>query len=80
MKDGTPETPESTGSNPAVPSIELLACPFCGGGAAMEEVADMFGGFRKSAGCNTEDCMGYQSTVTFSTYREAAKAWNRRAK
>lgn len=34
---------------------------------------------RKSAGCKTEGCMGYQSCVTFATVREAAKAWNTRA-
>lgn len=61
-------------------SSELLPCPFCGGAALMEEIGDAIGGARKSAGCYTERCMGYQSTVTFSTHREAAKAWNTRWK
>ena len=58
----------------------LLPCPFCGGEAVIEEVnyGEEIGGCRKSAGCNTEGCQGYQSLVTFSTYREAAEAWNKR--
>jgi hypothetical protein len=39
----------------------------------------MMGSVRKSAGCNTEGCQGYQSTVTFATHREAAAAWNTRS-
>lgn len=58
--------------------IKLKACPFCGGEAMTEEV-DANGAIRKSIGCHTEGCHGYQSTQTYSTYREAAKAWNVRA-
>ena len=58
--------------------IKLKACPFCGGDAMTEEV-DAIGAIRKSIGCHTEGCHGYQSTQTYSTYREAAKAWNVRA-
>lgn len=56
----------------------LLACPFCGGEAVIEEI-EQLGAIRKSAGCRTEGCQGYQSTITFSTYKEATKAWNTRA-
>lgn len=56
----------------------LLPCPFCGGEAAIEEI-DGFSGVRKSAGCNTEGCFGFQSMTTFETRAEAVKAWNRRA-
>jgi len=56
----------------------LLPCPFCGGPASIEE-SDLLGDIRKSAGCGTEDCQGYQSTLTFATRREAIAAWNRRA-
>lgn len=55
----------------------LLACPFCGGPAVIEET-DLSGNVRKSAGCNTEHCQGYQSTMTFATHREAIEAWNKR--
>jgi len=56
----------------------LLPCPFCGGKATIEETS-LLGDVRKSAGCGTEHCQGYQSTLTFSTHREAAAAWNTRA-
>jgi len=56
---------------------ELLPCPFCGGAATIEESA-LLGDIRKSAGCGTEHCQGYQSTLTFSTHREAIAAWNTR--
>lgn len=58
--------------------IKLLPCPFCGGDAVMEQIDGVLG-VRKSAGCRTETCMGYQSNMTFSTHREAALAWNTRA-
>lgn len=45
----------------------------------MEEIDTATDEVRKSAGCMTEDCMGYQSNATFATHREAAKAWNTRA-
>lgn len=57
----------------------LLLCPFCGMAADVEESEDMFGGVRKSAGCMTEGCQGYQSNITFTTRREAIAAWNTRA-
>lgn len=57
---------------------KLLPCPFCGAEASIEEV-DAFGGVRKSAGCATESCQGYQSHATFATRREAISAWNLRA-
>ena len=56
---------------------ELLPCPFCGGVATIEE-SDLLGDIRKSAGCGTEHCQGYQSTLTFSTHREVIAAWNTR--
>ena len=58
--------------------IELKPCPFCGADADIEEI-DAVLGVRKSAGCNTETCQGYQSSATFATRREAAEAWNTRA-
>lgn len=57
---------------------KLLACPFCGTDAVTEEI-EQLGAIRKSVGCKTEGCQGYQSTQTYSTYREAAEAWNKRA-
>ncbi len=57
---------------------ELLPCPFCGGAATIEET-DLLGDIRKSAGCGTEHCQGYQSTLTFATRREAVVAWNTRS-
>lgn len=62
----------------AVGSNCLLACPFCGADASIEET-ELLGNIRKSAGCSTEGCQGYQSTITFSTRREAISAWNLRA-
>jgi len=57
---------------------QLLPCPFCGAAASIEETR-LLGDVRKSAGCGTEFCQGYQSTLTFATRREAIAAWNRRA-
>ena len=57
---------------------KLLHCPFCGKKANYEET-ELLGDVRKSAGCVTDGCQGYQSQVTFATYKEAAKAWNTRA-
>ncbi len=57
--------------------MNLLPCPFCGGEASIEE-SELLGDIRKSAGCSTEGCQGYQSTITFSTKREATNAWNSR--
>ena len=58
-------------------NTELLPCPFCGGPATIEETT-LLGDVRKSAGCGTEYCQGYQSTLTFATHREAIAAWNTR--
>lgn len=73
----TTETSEQQAPAP-VQCSDLLACPFCGGPATIEET-ELLGDVRKSAGCNTEYCQGYQSTQTFSTRREAIAAWNCRA-
>jgi len=57
---------------------ELLACPFCGGVASMEQTESN----RWSVGCDAADepaCMGYQSFTTFARRSEATKAWNTRA-
>lgn len=56
---------------------ELKPCPFCGAPATMEEI-EFAGNIRKSAGCTTEFCMGYQSSQTYSTHKEAIEAWNKR--
>lgn len=58
--------------------INLKPCPFCGASASIEEVKSAVDAVRKSAGCSTEGCQGYQSEVTFATHREAAEAWNTR--
>lgn len=58
--------------------MKILPCPFCGSDGVIEKVEAVLG-VRKSVGCNTEECMGYQSNVTFSTEREAVKAWNKRS-
>jgi hypothetical protein len=66
-------------STPIEEKLEsLLPCPFCGGLAIIEET-EMIGHVRKSVGCKTEGCQGYQSTSTFATRREASRAWNQRA-
>lgn len=70
--------PLPTNVREAVACSELLACPFCGGPATIEET-ELAGNVRKSAGCNTEHCQGYQSTLTFATHREAIEAWNKRS-
>src|SRR2546422_6249734 len=48
---------------------QLRPCPFCGGEAAYEEVEDRSvsdpGAVRFSVGCGNEDCVGYQSMVSF---------------
>jgi hypothetical protein len=59
--------------------IQLKPCPFCGKSAAIEEIDGGYLGVRKSVGCSTETCQGYQATVTFSTHKEAAEAWNKRS-
>lgn len=58
----------------------LLPCPFCGAPATLETIESKAspGDLRFSAGCNTEDCIGYQSVITFARRGEAATAWNRR--
>jgi len=56
----------------------LLPCPFCGSNDVQIEESELLGDVRKSAGCNTEHCQGYQSMLTFATRREAIKAWNTR--
>lgn len=57
---------------------KLKPCPFCGKPAGIEEIEGALA-VRKSAGCYTEGCQGYQSMLTFATFKEAAEAWNRRA-
>ena len=66
-----------TATAPPVRCTDLLACPFCGGEAVMEEIENL-GFWRKSVGCKTEGCQGYQSSTTFATHREATRAWNTR--
>jgi hypothetical protein len=59
----------------------LKPCPWCGGEACVEEVDGAIPGhIRKSVGCSTENCFGYQSFVSFETIAEAIAAWNSRAK
>jgi len=55
----------------------LKPCPFCGGEATLEEV-DGVSGTRKSVGCSTEFCYGFQSFATFTTHKEAKDWWNKR--
>jgi hypothetical protein len=62
-----------------ISSFTLLPCPFCGGKADIELIENGIE-TRKVAGCNTKFCQGYQSAHAFATYKEAAAAWNRRAK
>ncbi|GAL60430.1 hypothetical protein EV102420_38_00330 [Pseudescherichia vulneris NBRC 102420] len=51
----------------------LLACPFCGAGA--ELVSDGDGVY---AGCSNRSCLIKPITDTYSTKRDAIRAWNRR--
>lgn len=63
--------------------MTLLPCPFCGSSNVQIEqieASSVCGHVRKSAGCMTEGCRGYQSQLTFETQREAAASWNKRPK
>lgn len=67
-------------TDPTSKERSLLPCPFCGAPATLETIESKAspGDLRFSAGCNTEDCIGYQSVITFARRGEAATAWNRR--
>jgi glycerol kinase len=59
----------------------IKPCPFCGKPGQVEEITTaIMDCVRKSVGCVTEECQGYQSNATFATRREAIKAWNKRAR
>lgn len=58
---------------------KLKRCPWCGTKATVEEVQKAMG-IRKTVGCATQYCYGYQSFAAFDTRREAIIAWNRRSK
>ena len=60
---------------------ELLACPFCGGEAAFEQIGSrvLAEGCAWSVGCENEQCLGFQSVTTYARKAEAASAWNTRA-
>lgn len=58
---------------------ELLPCPWCGKGASVEEYSQpMRGEIVFSCGCDTEECLGFQSLTSFDRRIDAIKAWNTR--
>ena len=56
--------------------VELLACPFCGGNALLEDFSD---GRFWHVSCVDGDCDIQPETDTHGSESEARAAWNRRA-
>lgn len=69
--------------------LTLLPCPFCGGEAVFEQCEGKADEYRWSVGCVTPMeyrpgidflCYGNQSMNTYPRKKDAAEAWNKRAK